>query len=169
MTFIGVFSNRKEYDKLKKGLLLYNLANIEIININNQNIDSLKNIKFDLLVITDNLFNSLDFSQTQTNDIKNVIDNAKNIMINIDIDIGDIFNDKEYSIISYGLNGKATITLSSISEDRIIICLQRELKDIKGNIIENKEVEIKTKEPYGKNLYNTMIVVTILLMYFGRK
>lgn len=168
MIFLGVFSNRKEYGKLKKKLLEYDLKEIELIHINNKNIDSLKHVKFDLMIITDNIIENLEFKDRELELAKALINNSKIIMINIDIDIGDILGDNEYSIISYGFNGKATITLSSITDDRVILCVQREIKNIRGNIIENKEIEIKIDDANNKNLYNTMIATTISDIYFGK-
>lgn len=168
MIFLGVFSSRKEYEKLKKTLTTYNLENIELINITNKNIDSLKHVKFDSIIITDNLNENLEFEVNKIEIAKTLIDSAKVIMINIDIDTGDILSNREYSIISYGFNGKATITLSSITDDRAIICIQREIKDMEGNIIENKEVEVKTQGMHDKNLYNTMVGATIAMICFGK-
>ena len=45
------------------------------------------------------------------------------------------------TIISYGFNNKATFTISSVSENNIIICLQRTIKNIFDEKIEPQEFE----------------------------
>ena len=45
------------------------------------------------------------------------------------------------TIISYGFNNKATFTISSVSENNIIICLQRTIRNIFDEKIEPQEFE----------------------------
>ena len=65
------------------------------------------------------------------------------MIINSDIEINnEILKDVETNIIDYGLNQKSTVTASSISNENIIICLQRNIKNINGKIIETNETKI---------------------------
>ncbi|MCL2592267.1 MAG: hypothetical protein FWD82_02760 [Defluviitaleaceae bacterium] len=66
-------------------------------------------------------------------------------------------------LITYGFNPKSSVTASSVSEYGVQCCIQREIKDFYGNIIEPQEFYIS---PLGKNknVYNLLSVVSILLL-----
>lgn len=55
-------------------------------------------------------------------------------------------HDAKAYLISYGHNSKATVTISSIEDGQIMICLQRAIEDINGNMIEPQEVLVNYKE-----------------------
>ena len=67
-------------------------------------------------------------------------------------------------MITYGLNRKATITISSISESGILIYLQRNLKDTNGDILEIGEDLVRVNEESKLKIYEILIVYTILLI-----
>ena len=46
-------------------------------------------------------------------------------------------------VVTFGFNSKATISISSVNDEKIIVCLQRNLKKIDNTIIESHEKEIK--------------------------
>ena len=50
----------------------------------------------------------------------------KNLHFNI------IFGKNRINIITYGLNSQAIVTISSVKDEDILICVQKRFKDIKG-------------------------------------
>ncbi len=89
---------------------------------------------------------------------------AKYIVINSDINTDyNIYNFKT-NIITYGLNRKATITISSISDGNILIYLQRNLKSIDGKMIEIGEELVRVREEEKIKIYEILIIYTIFLI-----
>lgn len=165
MSFIGVIAESKDFKFIKNKVLekfKENIYNIEIININNNSIENIKNVRFETIVICCTLDK---FKERQEN-IKNILSNAKYLIINSDIEIDrGLLENLRFDIITYGLNQKSTITASSISEDNVIICLQRNIKNINSKIIEANEFNIKLNKNNNETIYNILACFTILLLY----
>lgn len=166
MSFIGMFVKQKEAEQLKKEIEKETKDfSIEIIAINSNSIENIRNIKFDVIVITD----ELEKLKEKKSFIKEILYNSKYLVLNSDIN-SDINEIKEINVktITYGLNQKATITASSIKEDEIIICIQRAFKDIKEKIVEQKEVKRKLRKNNIKNIYNSLIKESIINIYSAK-
>ena len=69
------------------------------------------------------------------------------------------------TLITYGLNGKANITVSSISEDSIMIYRQRKIINRNGKKQEIEERRIKIQEKSNVKIYEILILYTILSIY----
>ena len=86
--------------------------------------------------------------------------------MNTDVNLGiDIFDAKKINIITYGLNQKATVTVSSIKDTDISIYIQRNIKNIRNEIIEVEERNIKIKEKSKIKAYEILIIYMILRIY----
>ena len=71
----------------------------------------------------------------------------------------------ELNVITFGFNPKSTITASSV-EDDILLCIQRNIKDIEGKTIEQQEMKITFfGENIGINTNNLMGISAIMLLY----
>ena len=68
----------------------------------------------------------------------------------------------ETTVISYGFNSKSTITASSVGEERILICVQREFENIFKQKVEPQEISVKNEL---KNEYISMGIASICLLY----
>jgi len=68
-------------------------------------------------------------------------------------------------IITYGLNQKATVTVSSIKDRDILIYVQRNIKDNKEKSIEVGEKLVKIKEGTKLKNYEILILYIIFLIY----
>ena len=77
----------------------------------------------------------------------------------------NFLENKEINIITYGLNHKATLTLSSRNENSILVALQRNIKNIENQIIEAKEMSIELDENNKLNIEEILIITIILLLY----
>ncbi|WP_312645180.1 hypothetical protein [Hydrogenoanaerobacterium sp.] len=65
-------------------------------------------------------------------------------------------------VISCGMSVTDTLTLSSISPDGAVICLQRSIPTLLGTVIEPFEVPIKLSRPFDS--YALMCIVAVLLL-----
>lgn len=139
MSFVGIIANQKSEEYIKKQLSAYfSIGNI--IFITEKNISNIKNVKFETILI--------DRAIKPNKHLKNIISSVKYIILNTDlknIDLSMLENLK-LNVITYGFNNKATFTVSSITENKIIICLQRTIKNIFGEIYEPQEYKIDTEE-----------------------
>ena len=95
--------------------------------------------------------------------LEKICKNLKYLIINTDKNKQlDIFSGNRLHVITYGLNHKCTVTISSIGEERIMVALQREILDKYGNLMEigeNRINKIQHLDTYG----NMTIFVTELI------
>lgn len=162
MAFIGIISDSKS-EKIIKMILDEKLdKSNNIIVINSKSVENLKNIKFETVLIANN--NNIIKENKET--INKIINNTKYLIINADIELELQFEEQvELNVITFGFNPKATITASSV-EDDILLCIQRNIKDIEGKIIEQQEMKIRFfGENIGINTNNLMGISAIMLLY----
>lgn len=133
MSFIGIVTNSKNEESMVKKI--FNLFPADnIIFITSKNIDNIRNIQFETVVINGNIKDDVK--------LKNIITKSKYVILNTDVELEkEFWKDLNLTIISYGFNNKATFTISSVSENNIIICLQRTIKNILNEKIEPQEFE----------------------------
>ena len=162
MPFIGIIGKENDSNFIKNKIIKNSkITNFEVININKKSLENIKNIKFDILVINENIEKILNNS----NYLEKVISNTKFLLLNSDIKtkIQNLdLSDK--SIITFGFNSSSVITISSIREESIMICVQKKIIG-KINVIEEQEFSIKLQKYNINKLYNTLVIFTILQIY----
>ena len=117
MLFIGLIAKKKDVQSIRKDI---KEKEIEIIEIKENNIENLKNIKFEEIIFLDDI----NLKENEYIFLKELIQNSKHLIINTDISISilrKIGIEKPIKIITFGFNSKATITISSIKENKVII------------------------------------------------
>ena len=67
-------------------------------------------------------------------------------------------------IITFGLNHKATVTISSITESSILVYLQRNVKDKKDKLIEVGEKQVKINKDNKIKVYEILIIYIISII-----
>ena len=151
MSFIGVFLDNKKFQILQKNM---NKIDKTLINIKKKSIENVKNVKFDIIVISENLENF----KEEINYVKNFCMKAKYLVINSDIEINcSILKEIKTNIITYGLNHKSTVTLSSITDESVLIFAQREFKNMENKAIEVGEYNIKIQKENRTNIHEIML------------
>ena len=156
MIFIGIVTDSKSENNITELLKNNNSLNENnVIFIKEKNIDNIKNVHFDTVII------NREFEKME--ELNNLLNNAKNIVINMDVNI----NWKELNIISaniitYGFNSKSSITISSVTDDDVLICVQRNINSNYGEI-ELQEIKIENKENYS--IYDLLEVLILFLIY----
>ena len=163
MYFIGILADNEDFEFIKKELLKdEKYSNLQLLNLDKDNIENLRNIKFETLVI------SMDIKKLKNKKyiINNILKESKYLLINSDINtlIGPLKNN-QIKTITYGMNQKATVTTSSVKEDEILICLQRNIENIKGEMIEIQEFKVKTENTTTENIYKLIALFIIKLLY----
>lgn len=163
MSFIGVISNKKCFETIKEKLLEKDfLKESNIIHIHLNSIDNIKNIKFDTVIIEDKLEK---FEQHQEN-INKICGQSNYMLINTDLNTQDITKFQNCSnVITYGLNQEAMVTISSVSENDVLIYWQKDMLDKVGNKIEIEERRIKLKETNTFKIYEIIIIYIIYNIY----
>ncbi len=152
MTFIGVATTGRDEEYIIKTIeKKLKDKSIKVISINNNSIENIKNVKFETIIVDDILLqeDKEDNARMRKNKetLKRIINNSKNIILNSDIiENLDMVKNLNLTIITYGFNSKATITMSSLNEDNILVCLQRNIKILDGRILEQQEVNIELDE-----------------------
>ena len=147
MFFIGIITNQKNELYVRKELKDQN-----IIFINDKNITNMRNIKFDAIVIDSKLNNK--------QDLRKILANTKYLILNADIEFDlELIENLSLTIITYGFNSKSTFTVSSITENNIIICLQRIIFKANGEKIEPEEYQLK----YVENIEKYAIIFTAII------
>ena len=117
MFFVGIITNQKNETYIKNELVR-KMPLENIIFINDKNISNVKNIKFETIIIDAKIKNKFE--------LRKILSNAKYIILNSDIELDiNILNDLNLVVITYGFNNKSTFSVSSITENSMIICLQR--------------------------------------------
>ena len=158
MTFVGIISDNKSFQVLKENI---SAQDYNLIQINNKSIDNIKNIKFEVIIINKEL-KSLE-------EKKLIIDtlcmNSKYILLNTDLNKEFNFGQKcKEKIITFGLNHKATVTVSSITESSILVYLQRNVKDKNDKLIEVGEKQVKINKDNKIKVYEILIIYIILML-----
>lgn len=162
MYFLGVISD-KDYTKIEAEIYKkLDEKEYTIINIKNETIQNIKNVKFDAILITNG--NTL---LPENNEIlKKIINNSKYLVINTDIDFDlKILEELEINVLTYGFNSKTTITASSIKPESILVCIQRNIKTINGNLIEQQDKKV---DVIGKCNIDYMLGIIAILIIFEK-
>lgn len=163
MNFIGVITENKNeeyiYNLLKKNLG----KNFDIMIINEKNIENYKNITFNCILINSNAYEKY----RENMFLYNILEKSEYIILNSDIvENLKLVKDLKAIVITFGLEHKATITVSSRQDDRIMLSVQRNIIKKDGSIIEIQEVEKEIVNRDSKcNLYNLMGVFVVLMLY----
>ncbi len=152
MPFIEIITDLKSQAQLSKIINKESVNNCEIIYIREKNIENIKNIRLDTLVLNQ----AIDKIEI----IQKIVNNTKNLVLNIDLNEN---NFEDVNLISFGYNSKSDITISSIEEDEVLICIQNTITSIYGRKIEPQEIKVNVKSDI--NVYNIMIIIALTALY----
>lgn len=148
MPLIGIVARKKDIKDIKRKLG----ENYELIELTNESVKNLKNIKFEEIIYN----KDINLTEEEYKFMREIINKTKYIIVNSDMKI-KMLEDIPIKIITFGFNSKSTIMISSIKENYIIISVQREIKKLDGNIIENQEKKIEMKQNKKSSIYNEII------------
>ena len=66
------------------------------------------------------------------------------------------------NLITYGFNSKSSITISSVTDDDVLICVQRNIYNNYGEI-ELQEIKLENNEKYS--IYDLITILILFLIY----
>ena len=169
MSFIGIVSNKKCFEKVKEELeeLSKKYKNniddkLNLIHITTNSIKNLKNIRFETIIIEEDLKKFVNYKNT----LRVICENAKFIVINTDINkkYDDIKKNEKINI-TYGLNQTADMTISSINDINMLICCQKNIQNKKGELIEIHEKRMVINKNKRLKVYEILIIYSIFSLY----
>lgn len=157
MPLVGIIAKKREFQAIKKEL---QDCNIELIHLNKKTIMNVNKILFEEIIIVEDI----NLIPSEYKFMNEVVLKTKYLIINADIEI-NIFKyitiEKPVKVITFGFNTKATISISSVNDERIIVCLQRNLEMVDNRIIESQEKEIKIVKDTNRKIHNKLVVFII--------
>lgn len=161
MSFIGILSENKSFENIKAKLMeMAGQNKLNSIFINQKSIENMKNIKFDVVVI-DSDWNKL---EDKKEILKQIAKKSNYVLINTDVN--KITNEFEKEkVITYGLNQRAIVTISSITDSDILIYVQKHIKTKQNKLLEIEEKRLKINEKCKLKTYEILILYTIFLLY----
>lgn len=161
MSFVGIVANKKCFESIKKKVTeeIKDEA-INFIQINLRSIENVKNIKFEIIVVEDNLNKFKNNQKT----LRKIFESTQYLMINTDRNAKEEI-EKMPNTITYGLNQKADITVSSISDMDILVYWQRSIQNREGHKIEIEERRIKREEKNTLKTYEILIIYAIFKIH----
>lgn len=166
MSFIGIICDTKSENYIKQ-ILMENLEDKTVIILKKDSIENFKNIKFETIIIMSNDKTTIlnESKLNSDNVIKKIINNAKYLVVNADEEINlNLIQEIKGKVITYGFNSKSTVTASSVKEDEVLLCVQRNIKNLEGKNIELQEFNInKLNSKTPTNI--VMGIATVFLLY----
>lgn len=156
MPFIGIIADERSENYIRIKLLeKLKINESNILFIKEKTIENIKNIRFETVLL------AREFKNIEA--LKKLLTNTKYLIVNTDIKNNlKLLGQLDVTLITYGFNSKSTITISSVIEDKVLICLQRNIEDINKKVIEAQEFEVKVDK---ENVNDVMGIASILLIY----
>ncbi len=160
MIFIGVVSDNKKFEILRK--IIYknkNKSEVSLININIKSINNLKKIKFEIIVLLD-LPNQL---EDNIDSLEEVCKDSNFLIVNSDIELKkNILKNVQTNIITFGMNHLATVTFSSVTDESLMISVQRNYPSINGDLIDVGEYNLSIQKTERNNLHELLVCYIIM-------
>ncbi len=159
MFFIGIITNKNSENNIKNRMI-NKIDENEIIFLNKENLENFKNVKFDSIIVNEEVENKYI--------LKKILEKSKYIVWNSDIHCKSENLKNSYSnVITYGYNSKATVTISSATEENYLIFIQENIP-MNDKITGIQEVKFEKNEN-NINAYDGMIITIMDLMYDKNK
>ena len=156
MVLIGIIANKKCFEAIKSEITKKD-NQMNIIHITLKSLENMKNIKFDTIIIENDLEKYQDYKEQ----LKKICKEASYVIINTDTN----FEYKEIdtqNLITFGINQDANVTISSNSEENILIYWQKSINNKAGNKIEIEERRIKKDQNNDLKIDELLILYSIL-------
>ena len=163
MLLVGIVAKKKDIQAIKKDI---KDNNIEIIEITKESIKNINHIKFEEIVFLQNI----KLEKEEYKYMNEILSNTKFLILNGDIEIealSELEIKKPIKLITFGFNSKSTITISSVKDEKIIVYIQRIIENANGEILNQQEKEIISKDI--KKIYNNLVVFIIKELHNLRK
>lgn len=159
MVLIGIVANKKCFEIIKTEIAKKD-NQINVLHINTKSLENMKNIKFDTIIIQ----SDLEKCQELKEKLKKMCKEATYVIINTDFN--ENYEELEVqNLITCGMNQNAIVTISSNSEEDILIYWQKSIYNKYGNKIEIEERRIIKEQENNLKTDEILILYTILRLY----
>lgn len=155
MPLVGIVAKKREIQAIRREI---KENNIEIIEITEESIKNIRNIKFEEIIFLQNI----NLEEDEYKYMNEIISDTQYLILNGDIEIDALKRielQKPIKLITFGFNSKSTITISSVNEEKIIVCIQRDIEKANGEILESQEKQLINQNI--KKIYNNLVVFII--------
>lgn len=165
MHLVGIVaSNKKIFNVLKSE---FDEKKVNFIDLNLDIIENFKNIKFDIILMSK--ISGYE-KGTKKDELRRILSNSNICVINTDIKENlKIVDELKGTFITYGFNPKATITISSVNDTNILICIQRAIKKINNTVIEPIEYVESIKNIKNIEISDVIGVKTVEILLPNKK
>ena len=162
MSLIGILTQNQNKAYLKEELKKRKLE--DVFFLTESTAQNMRNVKFDTFLLGKKITEKQEMIREM---IREIAKRTDYFILNSDVKENlPLLENLDLKIITYGYNQKASITTSSVEDERVIVCLQRGIKNIYQEEIEPQEMEFKT----DKNENNSAILeLASLLFLYSRK
>lgn len=158
VSVVGIITNQNNIIEIEEKIQSYKINEKNIIIITKENVSNIKNVKFDMIIIFDQI--------EEDEEIKKVVRESKYVLLNSDYKENLKLIDEHTNsyVITFGYNSRASITIISNENDEIILEIQREIDLAKNKKIECQEIKMNNNFA-KKYIYEeiAMKILTILL------
>lgn len=153
MSLIGILTEPKNKAYLKEEVKRRQLEDVFFLTENT--IQNMHNVKFDIFLLGKKISKNQELVRT-------IAKGTEYFILNSDVKENlQLLENLDLKLITYGYNQKATITTSSVEENKRIICLQRGIKNIYQEEIEPQEIKLESE----KSTNNTAIMELASLLF----
>ena len=163
MSLIGIVANDIDFKNIRKAFRKKDISkSVSIIEINENNIENIRNISFETLFFCKNL----DCTNIELSYLYKICENVSYLVINSDFNLcAPPSISDNCTVITFGLNQKATVTVSSISESGFVLSLQQNIIKPNKEVKEMEEKSIRVKNTNNFTLYKILVEYIIKIIY----
>ncbi len=157
MSLIGVLTEPKSKVYLKEELKKRQWE--DVFFLTEDTIQNMHNVKFDIFLLGKKI-------TTNQEVIRTIAKGTDYFILNSDIKENLVLLENlDLRIITYGYNQKSTITASSVEENKMMICLQRAIRNVEREVIEPQEIQIEI----GKKANDIAVMELASLLFISAK
>lgn len=157
MSLIGILTETKNKVYLKEELKKRQLE--DVFFLTETAVQNMRNVKFDIFLLGKKI-------TARQEMIREIAKGTDYFILNSDVKENlQLLENLDLKIITYGYNQKASVTTSSVEEEKVIVCLQRGIKNIYQEEIEPQEIELKI----DKSTNNSAVLELASLLFLCTK
>ncbi len=155
MSLIGILTQNQNKAYLKEELKKRKLE--DVFFLTESTAQNMRNVKFDTFLLGKKITEKQEM-------IREIAKRTDYFILNSDVKENlPLLENLDLKIITYGYNQKASITTSSVEDEKVIVCLQRGIKNIYQEEIEPQEMELEIDK--SDNNSAVLELASLLFLY----
>ena len=155
MSLIGILTQNPNKAYLREELKKRKLE--DVFFLTESTVQNMRNVKFDTFLLGKKITEKQEM-------IREIAKRTDYFILNSDVKENlPLLENLDLKIITYGYNQKASVTTSSVEEEKVIVCLQRGIKNIYQEEIEPQEMELEIDK--SDNNSAVLELASLLFLY----